>query len=62
MSTTIWYIPKFEAVTKRMRWKAKFFEANIEETEENEEDHQSENYGLKSKNTPEIVTEMANFK
>ena len=41
-------IAKIEAVIKRMRWKAIFFEANSEENEEDEEDHQIENYGLKS--------------
>jgi len=41
-------IEKIEAVIKRMRWKAIFFE----ETDDKDNIDHEENYGLKSKNTP----------
>ena len=46
---------KIEAVIKRMRWKAIFFDAN----EETEAKH--ETYGLKSPKTPPVVKELAAF-
>ena len=52
-------INKIEAVIRRMRWKAIFFQAN--DDEEKNEDQQPETYGLKSRITPNPVPEMANF-
>jgi len=48
-------IEKIEAVIKRMRWKAIFFE------NDSEEDAQNENYGLKTTNTPQQVPELVEF-
>jgi len=50
-------IEKIEAVIKRMRWKAIFFE----ETDDKDNIDHEENYGLKSKNTPKQIPEMVNF-
>ena len=55
-------ISKIEAVIRRMRWKAMFFERNTEyENVNNKEDEFPETYGLKTTNTPPPIEEMANF-
>ena len=55
-------ISKIEAVIRRMRWKAMFFERNTEyENVNNKEDEFPETYGLKTTNTPPPIKEMTNF-
>ena len=51
-------LEKIEAVIKRMRWKAAFFD---EENENENEYQQEETYGLKTKNTPRQIPEMTDF-
>ena len=51
-------IDKIEAVIKRMRWKAIFFENT---NNDQEEEVYPETYGLKTTNTPQQVPEMAGF-
>ena len=51
-------IDKIEAVIKRMRWKAIFFETT---NGDQEEEAYPETYGLKTTNTPQQVPEMADF-
>lgn len=48
-------ITKIEDAIKRMKWKAIFFETDLDETEE---DCHKETYGLKSTNTPNHVPEF----
>ena len=53
---TLKLIEKIEAVIKRMRWKAIFFDS------ENEQENEvTENYGLKTTITPQQVPELMNF-
>ena len=54
-------IDKIEAVVKRMRWKAFFFENNSEENEPNNEGKQPNTYGLKSPNCPPPIKELSDF-
>ena len=51
-------IDKIEAVIKRMRWKAIFFDNDNKD--ENQED-QPKTYGLKTPNTPQPVPDMEDF-
>lgn len=50
-------LDKIEAVIKRMRWKAIFFD----EESDIDNEHSEETYGLKTKNTPPPVKEMNAF-
>jgi len=49
-------VDKIEAVIKRMRWKAIFFD-----NDSDEEDEQLDTFGLKTTNTPRQVPEMIEF-
>ena len=49
-------IEKIEAVIRRMRWKAIFFDSDDEQDNE-----LTENYGLKTSRTPDQVPEMVPF-
>ena len=53
-------IEKVEAVIKRMRWKATFFQEN-RKNENNEENPRPENYGLKTANCPDQVKDLIPF-
>ena len=56
-------VEKIEAVIKRMRWKATFFNPNSEESREESRVEQpiTQNYGLKSEGCPTQLKELAPF-
>ena len=58
-------LEKIESVIKRMRWRAHFFlnkntESDTSDSDTDNED-KDENYGFKSKRTPPIIAELADF-
>jgi len=53
---TMKLIEKIEAVIRRMRWKAIFFEPD-----DKQEDKKIETYGLKTTSTPQQVPELIDF-
>ena len=54
-------IEKIEAVIKRIRWKATFYDARNERAHKEEVEDKVETYGLKSAHSPKQIPELDAF-